>query len=130
MTASRYAFPLRRAGLGALASAWLLAGCGASEPASPADAFRNNPVELQRGRLLFTGTCAGYCHGTSPGPRDAPYLFDCTSLHGGGDEDIFRVIADGVPATRMISFGGKLPEGDDDIWRLVAYITSQTPKSC
>lgn len=107
-----------------------LAACGRSEPPSPADAFRNDPVAMQRGRLLFNGTCGGYCHGMSPGPRDAPYLFDCTWLHGGSDQDLFRVIAEGVPNTRMVPFGASLPEGDDDIWRLVAYITSQTPKSC
>ena len=117
----------------ALAGVLLLAGltaCGPSEPPSPADAFRNDPVAMQRGRLLFNGTCGGYCHGTSPGPRDAPYLFDCTWLHGGSDADIFRIISEGVPKTRMIAFGGNLPEGDADIWRLVAYITSRAPKSC
>ena len=107
-----------------------LAACGPSEPPSPADAFRDDPVAMQRGRLLFNGTCGGYCHGTSPGPRDAPYLFDCTWLHGGSDQDIFRVIYDGVPKTRMVPFGNNLPEGEDDIWRLVAYITSKVPKSC
>ena len=107
-----------------------VAACGPGEPPSPADAVRSDPVAMQRGRLLFNGTCGGYCHGTSPGPRDAPYLFDCTWLHGGSDEDIFRVISEGVPKTRMVSFGGNLPEGDDDIWRLVAYITSKVPKSC
>ena len=30
----------------------------------------------------------------------------------------------------MIAFGGQLPEGDDDIWRLVAYIGSAGPQNC
>ena len=60
--------------------------------------------------------------------RAAPYLFDCTWVHGsGGEQDIFDVIADGVPNTAMLGFRGKLPEGDADIWRLVAYIKDIGP---
>lgn len=78
---------------------------------------------MQRAKSLFVGTCAGYCHSTEPLNKDAPYLFDCTWQHGSGqDQEIFDVIAQGVPNTRMIAFKGKLPEGDDDIWRLVGYI--------
>ena len=124
--------PFRRVPTSALGFAALctLAACTPGEPPSPADAFRGDSVALTRGRQLFTGLCAGYCHGLSPGPRDAPYLFDCTWLHGGRDTDLYRVIAEGVPETPMIAFGGQLPEGDDDIWRLVAYIRSAGPANC
>jgi len=103
----------------ALAASLAISACG---PTSPADAFRANPDDLTRGKGLFIGTCAGYCHTTSPGGRDAPYLFDDQWIHGGSDKEIFDVIAKGVPGTTMIGFEGKLPEGDDDIWRIVAYI--------
>lgn len=99
----------------------LISACG---PASPADTFRADPEAVKRGKSLFVGTCAGYCHTTVPGEREAPYLFDDRWLHGGTDQQIFDAIANGVPGTTMIAFKGKLPQGDDDIWRLVAYITT------
>ena len=100
---------------------------GACESSTPADTFRADPDALKRGKALFAGTCAGYCHSPAV-DRAAPYLFDCTWLHGSGnDQEIFAVIAGGAPNTAMLGFKGKLPEGDDDIWRLVAYITSASP---
>ena len=102
-------------------AALLLFGC---EPQTPADAFRADPAALTRGKSLFVGTCAGYCHSPTV-ERAAPNLFDCVWKNGSGtDQELFDVIADGVPGTPMISFRGKLPEGDDDIWRIVAYIAT------
>ena len=97
----------------------------ACQSKSPADEFIAAPADLERGKALFVGTCGGYCHSTTPGLRDAPYLFDCLWIHGGSDEEIFATISSGVPNTRMVSFGGKLPEGDDDIWRIIAYLKSE-----
>ena len=110
----------------ALALAIIVSGCG---PASPADAYRADPDALKRAKSVFIGTCAGYCHTTTPGIRDAPYLFDNQWLHGGSDQAIFDTIADGVPGTTMIGFKGKLPGGDDDIWRIVAYINASGANS-
>lgn len=107
-------------------AALLLFGC---EPQTPADAFRADPDALKRGKSLFVGTCAGYCHSPTV-ERAAPNLFDCVWKNGSGtDQELFDVIADGVPGTPMISFRGKLPEGDDDIWRLVAHIAT-TGEEC
>ena len=97
-------------------------GC---QSGTPADEFATDPVALKRGKAIFIGTCSGYCHSTSPGLRDAPYLFDCVWIHGGSDEQIFATIAQGVPNTRMVSFSGNLPEGDDDIWRIIAFLKSE-----
>lgn len=100
-------------------AALLLAGC---ESRTPASDFRIDPQALKRGKALFVGTCAGYCHSPVV-ERAAPNLFDCAWRHGSGaDQEIFDLIAAGVPNTAMVGFQGKLPEGDDDIWRLVAYI--------
>lgn len=102
------------------------AGCAPDKPASPADALMKDPAAMKRAKLLYTGTCAGYCHNNeSSGPRDAPNLLDCTWLHGGSDQEIFNSISHGWEGTRMIGFGGKLPEGDKDIWGLVGYLKSQ-----
>lgn len=101
-------------------------GVSDSTSASPADAFLQQAADLQRGRLLFTGTCGGYCHPTHSGNRDSPYLFDCEWLHGGSDAEMFASISSGIPGSRMPQYGGKLPERDQDIWRLIAYIRSKS----
>ncbi len=93
---------------------------------SPADVFLERADDLKRGRLLFTGTCGGYCHPTNAGNRDSPYLFDCQWKNGGSDGDLFASISAGIPGSRMPQYGGKLPERDQDIWRLIAYIRSKS----
>ena len=95
-------------------------GC---EPASPATALLNDPAALKRGKLIYTGSCGGYCH--NGGASDAPNLTDCNWLHGGSDQEVFDTISRGVDGTRMIGFAGKLPDGDGDIWNLVAYLKSE-----
>ena len=105
--------------------ATLVTACGGAS----VDKYMQDPAALKRGKSLFVGTCGAYCHSFTPGARDAPFLFDCTWLHGGSDEEVFASISNGIPTTRMIGFGGKLPEGDDDIWRLVAFLKSVRP-SC
>lgn len=93
-------------------------------PESPAARFEKDPAAVNRGRRIFIGTCGAYCHSTHNVERDAPSLFDCEWKNGGSDEEIFKSISDGVPGTRMPAWKGALPEGDDDIWRVVAYLRS------
>jgi len=110
----------------ALACLALLA-CAAPQP--PAAAYAHDPAALARGERLFGSVCAAYCHALpadAAGVRDAPNLFDCTWLHGGSDAEIFHTLSTGVPNTRMIAFAGKLPDGDADLWKLVAYLRSQS----
>jgi hypothetical protein len=104
----------------------LLIGCGSpSETTSRADTFLSDPVAVQRGRSIFVGTCAGYCHKLSPEPSDAVYLFDCEWKHGGSDQQIFNTVTNGVPNTRMIAFGSNFPEGEDDLWKVIAFLKSK-----
>jgi mono/diheme cytochrome c family protein len=114
---------LLAAGLGGASAALACAGL-LGPPPSPARAYLEDPAALERGKLLFTGSCGGYCHPTKPANRDAPYLFDCNWKSGGSDAEIFISISSGIPDTRMLGYGGKLPERDADIWRLIAYIRS------
>ena len=102
-----------------------LVSLAACKESTPADMYVADPNAVIRGKAIFTGTCGGYCHSTSPGLRDAPYLFDCVWKNGGSDQEIFSAIANGVPGTRMVSFKGALPEGDDDIWKIVAFLKAQ-----
>lgn len=116
----------RNRAVGGLALGVLLLGATAcSEPESPAARYAKDPEALKRGKSLFVGTCAAYCHGLQPGNRDAPYLFDCAWKHGGRDEEIFRTIRVGVPETRMQAFTDRMPEGDEDLWKIVAFIRSK-----
>ena len=88
---------------------------------SPAETYADDPAALKRGRSIFLGTCAGYCHSVrGGGGGDVPNLFDCDWRHGGSNEEIFGSIYTGFPRTRMIGFGGKLP--DEDLWKVVAYL--------
>jgi len=123
----------------ALASA-LLAACESADsppPAatpvaaaaeeSPAVAFVKDPAAVKRGRSLFIGTCGAYCHSLHDGARgDVPDLFDCAWKDGGSDEEIFRSIADGVAGTRMVGFKKAMPEGETDVWKLVAFLRSES----
>ncbi len=109
-----------RAAVAVTTIALLAGGC---EPRTPAAALRADPLAIKRGKLLFAGTCAGYCHSVVA-ERDAPNLFDCTWRHGNSDQKLFDNIATGIPNTPMEGFRKRLPEGDDDVWRLVAYITT------
>ena len=108
----------------------LLACAGPRSPASappaesPAARFAGDPAAVDRGRRIFIGTCGAYCHSAHNVERDAPSLFDCEWKHGGSDAEIFHSISAGVPGTRMPPWAGVLPQGDDDIWRVIAYLRS------
>ncbi len=113
----------------ALAFLAILACAAPQPPASPAAAYAHDPAAIARGAQLFSSVCSAYCHalpGDAAGVREAPNLFDCTWLHGGSDAEIFHTLSTGVPNTRMISFAGKLPDGDADLWKLVAYLRAQS----
>lgn len=127
--ASRPVHTTRRgcAPLAVAAATALALATAACQPSTPATALRTDPQALKRGKSLFVGTCAGYCHSPTV-ERAAPNLFDCAWKHGqGDDQELFDIIAAGIKGTPMIGFRGKLPEGDDDIWRLVAYLGAARP---
>ena len=103
----------------------ILVACGDSRgTVSPADALLADADAVSRGRSLFVGTCAGYCHKLTPERVDAVYLFDCEWKHGGTDREIFNTVVNGVPNTRMVGFGTNFPEGEDDLWRIIAFLKS------
>jgi mono/diheme cytochrome c family protein len=112
-----------RAGIAVVVIGAMVAACTPSAPPeSPADRFAKDPAAVKRGKGIFLGTCAAYCHSLKKDNRDAPYLFDCEWLHGGSDAEIHNTIVNGVPGTRMVGFGNGFPQGDDDTWRVVAFL--------
>ncbi len=100
----------------------VLGACDSDGPPSPVAGYLNDPAAVKRGKRVFAGTCGAYCHKLIPGQADIPYLFDCTWKHGTSDQEIFKTIRDGVSDTQMVGFGGALPGGDDDIWKIIAYL--------
>lgn len=106
----------------------LLAACTNDEESlpenpTPADLFRLDPLAVERGRALYEGSCANFCHGVE-GVNAAVDLFDCQWQYGSADEELFAIITDGIPDTRMVGFGENFPEGEDDTWRLIAFLRS------
>jgi putative heme-binding domain-containing protein len=77
--------------------------------------------------VKYRRACA-VCHGGNGHGGRGPDLVSGRWAHGGTDEDLFRVIAKGVPGTDMPAFlGGRYNE--DDIRGLVAYVRSLADKS-
>lgn len=120
----------------ALAAGVLMAGASAADPPAPTlaapatadpvpDLMKSAP-DVARGRSMFLGTCGAYCHKMVPAQTDAAYLFGCDWRHGGSDAEIFHTITHGVPGSRMVAFGGAIP--DADIWRIIAYL--KTASKC
>ena len=106
-----------------------LTKCGeANDTVSLADSYMADPEAVKRGRLLFVGTCAGYCHKLTPERVDALYLFDCEWKHGSSDQAIFDIVTTGVPNTRMVGFGTNFPEGENDLWKIIAFIRTNSPQ--
>ena len=106
-----------------------LTKCGeANDTVSLADSYMADPEAVKRGRLLFVGTCAGYCHKLTPERIDALYLFDCEWKHGSSDQAIFDIVTTGVPNTRMVGFGTNFPEGENDLWKIIAFIRTNSPQ--
>ncbi len=110
--------------LGCLIAILSLAGCGDASQSqlTRADELMNDEAAVARGRSLFIGTCSGYCHKLTSEAVDAPYLFDCEWRHGGSDSEIFQTVTNGVPNTRMVGFGSNFPEGEEDLWKIIAFL--------
>ena len=105
-----------------------LIACGQEEVASPenptpADIYLSDPLAIERGRAIYEGSCASFCHAVEPDDL-AVNLFDCEWHHGSSAEELFDIITRGIADTRMVGFGENFPEGLDDTWRVVAYLLS------
>jgi putative heme-binding domain-containing protein len=87
----------------------------------PGLAAAQDATSLAEGQALFRGLCSG-CHGGAGRGGKGPDLTDNRWIHGGTDEDIARVISNGVPKTTMKKMGDALKP--DQIRKLIAYIHS------
>src|SRR5262249_40235803 len=75
----------------------------------------------EEGQALFRGLCSG-CHGGAGRGGKGPDLTRGKFRHGNKDEDIARVIREGVARTTMKKLGDSLKE--EQIAKLVLYIRS------
>ena len=84
-------------------------------------AFMADAAAVARGQAIFEGSCASFCHANE---LEASFLFDCQWDHGSSDQDIFKTITSDGANTLMVGFGSNFPEGDDDLWKVIAYLRS------
>lgn len=80
---------------------------------------------LAEGQALFRGLCSG-CHGGAGRGGKGPDLTRKKFIHGNTDDDITRVIRNGVPKTTMKKMGDSLK--DDQIAKLLLFIRSLSRK--
>jgi putative heme-binding domain-containing protein len=103
--------------LGVLAVHLVMASArSATTPPTP-----EKQAALEEGQALFRGLCSG-CHGGNGRGGKGPDLTDDRWIHGSGDDDIARVIRDGVPKTTMKKLGESLKE--EQIRKIILYIRS------
>jgi cytochrome c oxidase cbb3-type subunit 3 len=95
-------------------------------PVRAANPYRGNVAAMVEGRTLFVRMNCSGCHGGRAGGGMGPSLRDVDWIYGSEEAQIFSTIAEGR-AHGMPSWGTLL--GDDQIWKLVAYISSlRTPQ--
>lgn len=87
--------------------------------ANLANPYEGNTQRIAEGAALFVSYNCMDCHGADGSGAMAPSFQDGRWHFGGTPGDVFQSIyegrADGMPA-----WGGRI--GDDQIWRLVAYV--------
>jgi putative heme-binding domain-containing protein len=114
-------------GLGLLGLMVALAGLRslAAEAPAPAEPRKEPTAEdkaaLEEGQALFRGLCSG-CHGGAGRGGKGPDLTRGRFMHGDKDEDLARVIREGVAKTTMKKMGESLKP--EQIQKLVHFIRS------
>ena len=116
-----------------LGSALLLAVCSKFEPELEApksllDGYMQDPMAVERGARIYSGTCAQFCHNAEPRVGEDVNLFDCQWRSGNTAEEIFQITTSGIPGTRMVGYGNNFPEGKQDLWKLIAFIKTKQPE--
>jgi mono/diheme cytochrome c family protein len=129
-----------------LATVALLASSVIAGQSNPDAAKVTNPVaatpdSIAAGKKAYDANCAA-CHGhlaqgaakagivisviEDQGGKQPPDLTDDKFDNGSTDGEIFMVIKKGIAPTMMAPWEGRIP--DNDIWSIVNYVRSITPK--
>lgn len=80
-----------------------------------------NPQSIAAGQQLFAKSCIG-CHGPTGQGGRGPNLRQRGSWHPLEDEDLFKLVKNGVPGADMPATN--LP--DEQIWQVAAFVRSLT----
>jgi cytochrome c oxidase cbb3-type subunit 3 len=99
-----------------------LAGTG--RWASLRNPYEGNAARIGEGAKLFVAYNCIDCHGADGSGAMGPSLADGRWHFGGSAGEVFQSIYEGRP-DGMPAWGGRI--GDDQIWRLVAYVRSLEP---
>ena len=83
--------------------------------------YAGNTARISEGAKLFVSYNCVDCHGADGSGAIGPTFQDGRMHFGGTSGEIFESIYEGRP-DGMPSWGGRI--GDDQIWRLVAYVES------
>ena len=116
-----------------LGSLLLLTVCSKVEPEPTAPmsllvGYTQDPLAVERGARIYSGTCAQFCHGAVPRVGEDVNLFDCQWRFGNTADEIFQITTSGIPDTRMVGYGNNFPEGKQDLWKLIAFIKTKQPE--
>ena len=87
--------------------------------------YTGDAKAIESGREIFRIYCAP-CHGLKAEGGRGPDLTLGSYSAGDKDEDLFRVIMNGVAGSEMPDYSEKL--GADNTWRLIAYLRSAAKK--
>ena len=123
--------PRRQALLFGPLIAFTLSAVNASDDAEPSATGQRtgNPhtstSDVNQGRNFFRVFCAR-CHGLDARGAKGPDLTDGNFRHARNDEQLFRVIANGIPGTDMAGFGSDAEGGDSEtVWQMVSFIRAE-----
>ncbi len=78
-----------------------------------------DPQELALGASIFAANCVS-CHGKLGEGGIGPNMTDNYWIHGGGVQNVFKIIKNGVPEKGMISWSDQLRSSD--MQRVASYI--------
>ncbi len=78
-----------------------------------------DPQEVAMGASIFEANCVS-CHGKLGEGGIGPNMTDKYWIHGGGIQDLFKIIKNGVPEKGMISWSDQLRASD--MQRVASYI--------
>ena len=53
------------------------------------DGYVQDPLAVERGARIYSGTCAHFCHGAEPRVGEDANLFDCQWRFGNTADEIF-----------------------------------------
>ena len=92
------------------------------------DGYVQDPLAVERGARIYSGTCAHFCHGAEPRVGEDVNLIDCQWRFCNTADEIFQITTSGTPGTRMAGYGNNFPERKQDLWKLIAFTKTKQPE--